>query len=280
VRIFVTGWNGLVGSSLVPLLQARHAVEGSGVEDADIGDRDYLRNRLDSFRPDLVVHLAAMTQVDRCEAEVDEAFRVNAEGSRVVATEAERVEAAVLSLSTDYVFDGSSERPYRETDDPRPLSVYGRSKHAGEEAVRGAATKWTIVRSAWLFGRGGANFVTAILGALETRDTVRVVDDQRGSPTYAHDLAHGISTLIERRARGLYHLVNAGTATWFELAREAARLQGLDPDRVHPAGTEEIGRPAPRPAYSVLAAELAAERFGVSLRPWPEALGEYLQGAA
>lgn len=280
MRVFVTGWDGLLGSSLVPRLRTGHEVDGFGVKAADILDRNHLRGKLDSFRPDLVVHLAAMTQVDRCEEEVNEAFRINGEGSRLVAAEAERVDAAVLSLSTDYVFDGASDRPYRETDPPRPLSVYGRSKHAGEEAVREAATRWTVVRSAWLFGEGGPNFVTAILGALETRETVRVVSDQTGSPTYAADLARGLSILIEAGACGLYHLVNAGSTSWYELAREVVRVKGMDPDRVQPATTEEIGRLAPRPPYSVLSAELAEERFGVRLRPWPEALQEYLQGAA
>jgi dTDP-4-dehydrorhamnose reductase len=279
VRIFVTGCYGLLGSSLVPALKRNHEVAGFGKRDADVGDREYLRGRLDAFRPDQVVHLGAMTAVDSCETEEDEAFRINAEGSRRVAEEAERIDVPILALSTDYVFDGEQRSPYRESDPPAPLSVYGRSKLAGEEAVRGAATRWTIVRSAWLFGPGGRNFVATILEALEAleaEETLPVVHDQVGSPTYTEDLTRALVTLIEKRVKGMYHLVNDGEASWCDLAQEAARLRGLEPGRVRPATTEEIGRPAPRPPYSVLDAGLVGNRFGLRLRSWRDALGAYL----
>jgi dTDP-4-dehydrorhamnose reductase len=276
VRIFVTGADGLLGSSLSPvLLQKGHEVEGVSEGDGDICLPGTLRPRLGAFRPEVLVHLAAWTDVDGCEGDPDRAHRVNAEGSRVAAAEAERVGAAVLAVSTDYVFAGTRDAPYREDDPPGPLGVYGRSKLAGEEAVKQAAVPWTVVRSAWLYGPGGRNFVDTLVDLARTRERIPVVDDQTGSPTFAADLAAGLGQLIEARVRGTVHLVNGGAATWFSLAREAVRLAGGDPERIVPATTAEIGRPAPRPAYSVLDTARAAAH-GVRLRAWPEALAAYI----
>jgi dTDP-4-dehydrorhamnose reductase len=255
-------------------------VDGFGVADADIGDRRAWGPRLAAFQPDLVLHLAAMTAVDRCEEAVDEAFRVNAEGSRLVAAEAEAAGAAVIGLSTDYVFDGTAGTPYAEDAEPRPLNVYGRSKLAGEEAMRGAATAWAVVRSAWLFGSGGPNFVDTILGLLDTRETVSVVADQTGSPTHAGDLADALTALCPLRPRGVYHLANTGSASWFELARKAVALAGLDPDRVRPATTGEVARPAPRPRFSVLETGRAEREHGIRLRTWGAALADYVKARA
>lgn len=281
MRVYVTGWDGLLGSALVPALRAGgHEVAGMGVNDADITDAAFLRERLGAFRPDAVVHLAAMTAVDRCESEPEEAFRVNESGSRVAAAEAARVGAAVLALSTDYVFDGAARRPYREDDAPAPLGVYGRSKLAGERAIAEAAGRWAIVRSAWLYGAGGRNFVDTILALAAERETLSVVDDQTGSPTLVSDLARGLAVLVEGRAEGLLHLANAGSATWCGLAREAMRLAGANPERIRPATTSEVARPAPRPVYSVLDCARARDRYGVALRPWRDALADYLSGRA
>jgi dTDP-4-dehydrorhamnose reductase len=262
VRIFVTGWNGLLGSTLVPVLGKKHEVEGFGIDDGDVSDEAFVRSRLEAFGPDVVIHLAAMTEVDACESREEEVFRVNEEGSR---------------LSTDYVFDGVKKTPYNEDDPPGPLGVYGRSKLAGEEAVKAQASRWTVVRSAWLYGEGGRNFVDTMAELLVACDIVYVVNDQIGSPTYARDLAQGIETLVEEEARGVIHVVNPGEVSWFDLARETARLVGQDPSRVHPASTAEVGRPAPRPAYSVLDTARAEEAYGLRLRSWQEALAYYLK---
>ena len=279
MRVYVTGWDGLLGSALVPALRAHgHEVSGMSVADADITDTDFLRDRLGAFRPDCVVHLAAMTAVDRCETEPEEAFRVNEIGSRAVAEEAQRVNASVLALSTDYVFDGAKRSPYTEDDATAPLNVYGGSKLAGEQAVRAGAARWAIVRSAWLYGPGGRNFVDTILDVSAREKTLSVVNDQTGSPTFVVDLAEGLACLVDARAEGLLHLANAGTATWCDLARESVRLAGGDPAQVRPAITAELGRPAARPAYSALDCSRAQARHGVVLRPWRVALADYLGG--
>jgi dTDP-4-dehydrorhamnose reductase len=278
VRVFVTGWNGLLGNALLPRLRAAHEVDGFGVEDGEVTDPAYVRKRLDAFHPEAVLHLAAWTAVDACEADPDRAFRVNAEGSRVVATEATRVGARVIGVSTDYVFDGEQTRPYTEDDVPSPKSVYGKSKLAGENEVRTAA-HWAIVRTAWLYGEGGRNFVDTILTALDERGNLEVVNDQVGSPTYAGDLSQALITLLEVRAEGLYHVANLGEASWFDLAREAARLTGRHPERIRPATTAEVPRPAPRPAYSVLDCRRVTAAQGLRLRPWRDALADYLAGS-
>ncbi len=285
MRVFVTGWRGLLGVELVPLLRQQHEVEGIDINDpdtrnrVDICNRVELGRRLKAFRAEALVHLAAMTSVDLCESEseVDRAFRVNGDGARVAAAEAEALDIPILAVSTDYVFDGTKAEPYDEDDTPNPLSVYGRSKLAGEEAVKAAALQWTVVRSAWLYGRGGRNFVDTIEGLLKTRDKVSVVDDQIGSPTYARDLAGGIKTLLEAETRGVVHVANTGEASWYDLARETATILGLDPEKVVSATTEELGRPAPRPAYSVLSTRRAEALCGLEMRPWREALRSYLE---
>lgn len=280
MQVFVTGWDGLLGTALVPALRRHHEVEGIGIRDGDIADADYVVPRVREARPDLVVHLAAMTAVDRCEAEPEEAFRVNEQGSRVVARAAHEAGAAVLGLSTDYVFDGALARPYRETDGVRPLNVYGKSKAAGETALRTYGSEWLVVRSAWLYGPGGANFVDTILGLLQERERIPVVDDQVGSPTFTADLAGALAALLPNRPRGIYHVANAGPASWYDLAREAARLTGADPGRIVRARTADVGRPAPRPSYSVLDCTRAEHEIGRPLRGWKEALREFIGGPA
>ena len=276
MRVFVTGWTGLLGSALVPMLKTKHDVQGMDIQDADICDRDYLRDRLNAFEAELVIHLAAMTAVDGCEANKDLAFRVNAEGSRVVAEETKHIGAKIVSISTDYVFDGEKGQPYDENDAVAPLNVYGESKLAGEREIEKVSDRWVVVRSAWLYGPGGGNFVDTILGLLETRDTVSVVNDQIGSPTSSADLARALTQLIETAAVGTYHLANRESASWHDLAQAAAGLAGLDPARVETTSTQQLNRPAPRPRYSVLDTGRASRDHGISLRSWSDALLDYI----
>jgi len=225
--------------------------------------------------PDVVLNAAAFTHVDRCEREPDEAHRVNALAPGVAAKACAAVGARLVHVSTDYVFDGEGDRPYREDDATGPRSVYGRTKLAGEAAVRAAAPESLIVRTSWVYGRG-RNFVASILAQAEKGGPLRVVDDQRGCPTSARALAVGLRALVEGGATGLYHLAGAGEATWWELARATLDFTGRRDVSVARIRTEELVVDAPRPRYSVLDCGRAAAA-GVRLPDWREALHLHLR---
>jgi dTDP-4-dehydrorhamnose reductase len=228
------------------------------------------------FRPDWIFHLAAWTDVDGCEEDPGRAMRCNADACREVAVVARACSARLLSISTDYVFDGLATAPYREDAVTAPASVYGRAKLAGETYVRESGAEALVVRAAWLFGPAGKNFVDTIRGRLLHDLPVRVVDDQRGCPTSTPDLASALRKLAALDARGTVHVVNAGDATWYELAREIARHLGREP-LVSAMTTEELGRPAPRPRYSVLDASRYAALAGAPLPDWRDALRRHLE---
>jgi dTDP-4-dehydrorhamnose reductase len=216
-----------------------------------VTDRERVLQFVGAARPDAVVHTAAWTDVDGCESDPDRAFRVNALGPRHVVGAARLVGARVCYLSTDYVFDGSADRPYTEWDRPDPLSWYGRSKLGGERELDPGST---VVRSSWICGLAGRNFVKTILRVAGERDELTVVDDQHGCPTFTPDLASMVRRLVVARLPGTFHVTNQGVTSWFGLAREVLAAAGLDPDRVRPVATADLQppRPAPRPANSVL----------------------------
>ena len=278
MRVFVTGVEGFLAHALLPLLTSRHEIEGMDKEEGGVTNPDYVRSRFTAFAPDLVVHLAAFTAVDACESKpgAELAAQIHEQGSKIVADEANRVGASVLGMSTDYVFDGSLNRPYLEGDPPNPLNVYGMTKWKGELALQ-SAHRWGIVRSAWFFGPNRPNFVRTILKLMDERGDVEVVDDQVGSPTYTRDLAGALAALIEAQAEGLYHVTNAGEASWFDLAREAARVTGRNHERIRPAKTSQVPRPAVRPPYSVLDCRHVADTHGVRLPNWRDALAAYIE---
>lgn len=275
MRIVVTGADGQLGMELVPALTVHDEVISSTIADLDITDPDCV-DAVAALKPDWVVHTAAATDVDGCEREPGRAMAVNAEGTRRIAEACRRIEAGLLYLSTDYVFDGRKGAPYVESDEPAPLNAYGRSKLEGERWIQRLAPRWTIVRTAWLYGAHGSNFVKTILGKATAGEPLRVVDDQVGSPTYARDLAAAIALLLSRGRTGLYHVTNSGSCSWYEFTLEILRLAGSDVTSVSRITSPELNRPARRPAYSVLenAAWLAA---GLPpLRPWREALPDML----
>lgn len=280
MRVVVTGAEGQVGSEVVATLERRSAeqrrdlvleVVGFGRDRLDVTQRDAVVAALGALRPDLVVHCAAFTAVDRCESEPDRAFGVNALGTRHVAEAARRVGAHLVSVSTDYVFDGRATRPYREWDAPNPLSVYGASKLAGERECDASAT---VVRTSWVCGRFGANMAKTVLRLAAGEGPLRFVDDQHGSPTVAADLAEMLVTLGLERRPGLFHVTNAGTTTWYGFARAVVAAAGGDPQRVEPISTAQLvpPRPAPRPVNSVL--DNAVLRLsGLALLPaWEESV--------
>jgi dTDP-4-dehydrorhamnose reductase len=280
VRVLVTGAGGQVGSEIVAHLESRAArrvrgepwvVLGTTHGELDVSSRDVTLAEIVRAEPDLIIHAAAWTDVDGCEIDLAKAYAVNALGTRHVAEAARLLGAHVCYISTDYVFDGTADRPYTEWDRPNPLSGYGRSKLGGELELDRSAT---IVRTSWVFGRTGKNFVKTVLRLATGQDQLRFVDDQRGSPTYAGDLAAKVVDLAVARRPGIYHVTNQGDTTWHGLAAAIVRLAGEDPRRVRPISTSELqpARPAPRPAFSVL--DNAALRLDGDelLRPWESAL--------
>ena len=280
MRIAITGAAGMLAAATRPLLEsARHEVLALPRAAADVTDRDALIAAIRPFRPDWIFHFAAFTKVDLCEEREDEAMRVNGLGSRNAALAAAACDAGLLALSTDYVFDGRASRPWREYDPAAPLSAYGRSKWAGEQAVREVWQRHTVVRTSWLFGAGGPNFVDAILDRARRGEPLSVVDDQRGSPTWTADLAASLLRLAERAEYGTFHCTNSGDCTWYELAGHAIARAGLAAT-IRRIRTEELGRPAPRPAYSVLDNSACERATGRRMPHWTDAVDRYLESRA
>jgi dTDP-4-dehydrorhamnose reductase len=275
MRIVVTGANGQLGVELVRALAAQGEVVGVDIADLDVTHPD-CADRVAALGPDWVMHAAAATDVDGCERDPAGTMAVNAEGTRRVAEGCRRAGAGLVYLSTDYVFDGRKGTPYTEEDAPAPLNAYGRSKLEGERAVQSLVSRWVVVRTAWMYGTHGKNFVKAILGKVKAGERLRVVDDQIGSPTYAADLAGAASLLLSQERTGLYHVTNGGSCSWYELTREILRLIGADVTSVSRITSKDLNRPARRPAYSVLE-NAAWNALGLPpLRPWPEALADML----
>jgi dTDP-4-dehydrorhamnose reductase len=253
MRVLITGAGGQVGRELVEAFAGggHHEVLGLDRSALDVSDRDAVLAAITTTRPDVVVHPAAWTAVDACESDPDRALLVNGLGTRHVADGARRVGAPVVYVSTDYVFDGSKPVPYVEWDEPSPASVYGRSKLAGERELDPGST---IVRTSWVCGFHGANMVKTILRLAAEHDVLTFVDDQRGHPTFADDLARMIKRLVVDRRPGVFHVTNQGAVSWFEFAQEVLVAAGHDPGRVKPVSTADLQppRPAPRPPNSVL----------------------------
>lgn len=272
MRILITGARGMLGRDLQSVLALTdHTVTARGRAELDVTDRDDVLAAVDGH--DWVVNCAAYTAVDDAETDVEAAHAINASAAGHLAEASARHGARLVQISTDYVFDGTATSPYPEDHPVNPLSVYGRTKADGEALVREKAPDAVILRTAWLYGEHGPNFVSAILRAADSRDTVSVLTEQRGQPTWTGDLATRIRLVIDRDlAGGIYHATNSGDASRFEFAREIFSLTGLDPERVTPADPADHVRPAPRPNYSVLG-HAAWTAAGIEpMRDWRDAL--------
>jgi dTDP-4-dehydrorhamnose reductase len=276
VRCLVTGAKGMLGTELVEFLRRQNEeVTEWDLPGNDITDVEKTINGIHKVGPDVVFHLAARTDVDGCEDDVAGATSVNFQGTWAVALGVEETSRKLVYVSTDYVFDGKSERPYRENDKANPLSVYGRTKLLGENAIKRSCRRHFIVRTSWLYGRHGRNFVDTIRRKSSQVSRIEVVSDQTGSPTYARDLCRPLWELAESKHFGTYHLTNSGQASWFELAVEIVKLSGAKCE-VAPIDTAAAARRAPRPAYSVLENRNFKRKFGKELRPWQEALRNHI----
>ncbi len=273
MRIAIIGSKGQLGTALQGRL-AGEALLPLDLPELDITHPDQVRSALAGFAPDVVIHSAALTNVDRCETDPDLAYRVNAVGTQNVALACQRCGAAMVYISTDYVFDGSKGAPYLEYDPPAPLSVYARSKLAGEWATQALLQRFYIVRTAWLYAPGGANFVQTVLRLARERGALSMVTDEVGSPTNALDLAAALARLVPSELYGIYHFTNSGVCSRYEWAREILRLAGLEHVPVTP--TQGYVRPAPVPKRVELRNLCGAAQLGITLRPWQEALASYL----
>ena len=276
MRIAITGAAGLFGHGLVAAFSSRHTVFPWTRADADITNAESVRALLERIRPEVVVHPAGIPDLDIADADPARAQLVNVEGTRHVVESARVVRAGVVYISTDAVFNGENTRPYLESDRPDPLTVYGRTKLAGEAIAQTLAEHWTF-RVPVLFGPGKTNFIEKGLRKIAAGEQYTVAADQEGCATYTLDAAYKIMEVVEARRYGLYHLANQGACMRYELARRAAELAGLDPSKVVGVPAARMGRRAPRLKYAVM--EMGAlKAAGFSLpRPWPEALLDYLR---
>lgn len=273
MKLLVTGAAGMLGRDVMQAADnAGHEVVGFGHNELDVTDAGAVSARIGDERPGAVINCAAWTDVDGAEEHEEEATAINGAGAGNVAAAAAAVDATVVYVSSDYVFDGSKGSAYAETDQTAPLSAYGRSKLAGEEATRAAGRRHFVVRSSWLFGTGGPNFVETMLRLAADQNEVLVVRDQVGSPTYTWHLAYGIVRLIEGVEFGIHHMAAAGACSWYEFAREIFEQANVD-CTVMSATTEMLGRPAPRPAYSALQSQ---RPHPIELPSWQDGLAAYL----
>ena len=283
-RILVVGAKGMLGRDLVKVLYSTFRTDKHSnwevlewdIDEIDIREEKRTVTKIESFRPEIVINVAGYTDVDGCESNEEKAFAVNAEGMKHVALGALRCRAKVVYLSTDYIFDGKKKEPYLEDDPPNPLSVYGRSKWKGEQYVRELVEDALIVRTQWLYGRNGNNFVTSILRQVREKKVLSIVNDQIGSPTYTVDLSEAISVLLQYDARGVFHVANSDLCTWYTFGQAILKLSGMERVKVIPISSKELGRPAVRPPYSVLHCQKLKQVTGMILRPWSEALKDFL----
>jgi len=286
--IWLIGNKGMLGTDVEKLLKERGLIYWASDKEVDIGDYKALEKFGKDKKIKWIINCAGYTKVDKAEEEVDEAFRINKDGVRSIALFSAKRQIRLIHISTDYVFDGRQEEntvAYREDDKTNPINIYGKSKLAGEEEINNILEKYFIIRTAWLYGVWGNNFVYTMLRLFNERDVVKVVEDQRGSPTYTVDLAGAILRIIENDSvsYGIYHFTNEGMTSWYEFARtiyKKAKRLGLIEDNkkvvIQPINTEEYPTAARRPRYSVLSKEKIKREFDLKIREWDKALEDFL----
>ena len=288
MKILICGANGQLGIELqealrsgktdlgkLPSIYENAMVMCTDVEELDITNEDEVQIFFKAGAFDLVINCAAMTNVDGCEDHEELAFRVNACGAQNLARAAQSIGAKMVQISTDYVFSGNEGKEYVETDTPDPQSAYGRTKHVGEEYVLGACSTSFVVRTAWLFGASGPNFVLTMMRLARENGQITVVNDQFGNPTYANDLAYEILKIASTEDYGVYHCTNRGICSWYEFASAIVDAAGIECSKTA-CTTEEFKRPAPRPAYAPLRNKRLEDTIGDEMRSWQDALVAYI----
>lgn len=274
MRIAITGHKGQLGRALQEVLRGE-TLFGIDLPQHDITDYQAITQAIADFDPQVVIHTAAMTNVDGCERDPDAAYRINGLGTQNVALACQRCGAAMVCVSTNEVFDGTKGEPYLEFDPPHAINAYGRSKLAGEFVTQALLNRFYIVRTAWLYARGGNNFVTKIVRAADERGELQVVTDEVSSPTYAPDLAEAIAKLIRTDHYGIYHFTNQGVCSRYDFAVKILELAELGHVPIHPITSDQYARASAPPLYAPIRNFCAATALGISLRPWEEALEEY-----
>ena len=274
MKIAITGATGMLGQALTKTF-SKHSLTPLSSRDLDVTSLENVRRVVADLKPDWIIHAAAYTRVAAAESDSFEAYRVNALGTRNLALAARESDSGLAYYSTDYVFDGAQQRPYREWDPANPLSVYGASKLAGEFFLRPLCPRHLIVRTSWLFGEGGSHFVGKIMAAAREKEFLEVVNDQRGSPTFTTDLAYMTLCLVEAEKSGTYHVTNSGNCSWDELAREIISLCDLKSE-VRPISSADLAAPVRRPCNSVLENYLLQLEGMPLLRTWQSSLAAFL----
>lgn len=286
MKILITGSHGMLGTDLTSLLREKRALSSSHNENIEVIDapheelditlEDEVSDFISGHKPDIIINCAAFTNVDKCETEREIAFKVNALGPKYIAAAAKECGARVIHISTDFVFDGNSDRPYIEEDRTNPLSEYGRTKLEGERNIQNHCNAFLIVRTSWLFGRHGTNFVEKMLELARHNKELSIVTDETGSPTYTTDLAGALWTLIKQECEGIFHVANEGSCSRYEWAKNIFETLGYNIS-IHPIRSSQYKRPAKVPLNSTLNCQKFTTATGMRIRPWQKALGAYLK---
>ena len=277
MKVLVTGVKGQLGYDVVNELTKRgHIAVGTDIEEMDITDKKSVESVMKENMPEAVIHCAAYTAVDAAEDNVELCRKINAEGTQNIADVCKELDIKMIYISTDYVFDGEGERPWEPDDERSPLNVYGQTKYEGELAVQNTLDKYFIVRIAWVFGVNGKNFIKTMLNLGKTRDSLTVVNDQFGSPTYTYDLAKLLVDMVETEKYGIYHATNEGICTWYEFACEIFKQAGMN-IKVAPVSASEYPAKAKRPSNSRMSKEKLTDNGFEKLPTWQDALSRYLK---
>jgi len=276
MKILVTGSKGMLGYALKRQLSQEYQFIGIDIENADITDESHIKDEIYNIKPDIIIHTAAYTNVDNSENNKELVYRINSIGTKNVAIASKLCQAKLIYISTDFIFDGLKNTPYTEEDISNPLNTYGKSKLNGENYVKDICPNYIIIRTAWLYGPGGKNFIDKILELAEQKQDLRIVNDQKGSPTYTFDLALAIDSLIKTDLVGTVNIVNSGSCTWYEFAKEAITIKNIN-TKIAPIKSEETINLVKRPSYSVLHTGKFQKHTNMNMRTWKNALREYLK---